>query len=298
MNRPVSSQSATTPLARAGPGLSAAARRARPPTHPCLGRSTLPTLAKRQGQHTRPLAAGTPDNASTTPNAPWQPPPPPLPDPFALPRTVHRDNLFAKLMIAYFAKRMAAQLGRATYPPGYDGFVDLSREIVRGRSAPEQRAAVAGVLASLLPPGGPARFRALFPLSKWSAEANAVFTMAGFKWLVGPMVVEETEVDFQGRAETWRSAVKIEKCRYLEEAGCAGLCVNLCQRPTQEFFADAFGLPLRMEPNFEDLSCVMKFGVPALPYGEDPAREQTCFQGQCPMAVPGGAPCPKIDAGE
>jgi len=200
-------------------------------------------------------------------------------------------------MIAYFAKRMASQLGRQDYPPGYDGFVELSREIVRGRSAAEQRDAVASVLASLLPPGGPARFRALFPLSRWSAEANAVFTMAGFKWLVGPMAVEETEVVFEGREEAWKSAVRIEKCRYLEEAGCAGLCVNLCQRPTQDFFADAFGLPLRMEPNFEDLSCVMRFGVPALSYEEDPVAKQTCFQGECPMAAPGEAPCPKIDAG-
>lgn len=201
-------------------------------------------------------------------------------------------------MIGYFAKRMAAQLGRESYAPGYDGFVELSREIVKGRNAPQQRAAVGEVLASLLPPGGPARFRALFPLSKWSAEANAVFTMAGFKWLVGPMTVEDTEVEFKGKVETWKSAVRIEKCRYLEEAGCAGLCVNLCQRPTQEFFADAFGLPLRMEPDFETLGCVMRFGVPAHPYGEDPVRDQPCFSGVCPMAAPGGAACPKIDAGE
>lgn len=35
----------------------------------------------------------------------------------------------------------------------------------------------------------------------------------------------------------------------------------LCaQRPTEEFFAEAFGLPLTMNPKFEDLSCEMIFG--------------------------------------
>ena len=32
------------------------------------------------------------------------------------------------------------------------------------------------------------------------------------------------------------------------------------QRPTEEFFGETFGLPLTMNPNFEDLSCEMVFG--------------------------------------
>ena len=33
------------------------------------------------------------------------------------------------------------------------------------------------------------------------------------------------------------------------------MCVNLCKAPTQEFFTHALGMPLTMEPNFEDYSC-------------------------------------------
>ena len=44
--------------------------------------------------------------------------------------------------------------------------------------------------------------------------------MAGFAWLVGPMEVRETEVTFKGNTETWKSAVHIKKCRYLETSGC------------------------------------------------------------------------------
>ena len=86
----------------------------------------------------------------------------------------------------------------------------------------------------------------------------------------------------------------IKKCRYLEASGCVGLCVNLCKRPTEAFFADAFGLPLTMVPNFEDLSCEMQFGVPAPAIEADSVYDQPCFSGQCSMAAPAG-PCPKID---
>ena len=123
-------------------------------------------------------------------------------------------------MISYFSKKMASQLGVSDKPrrEGYDGFVDLSKEIVRGRTSRQQRQTVADVLASLLPPGGPERFRKLFPFSRWSAEANAMFTMIGFGWLVGPMEVVDVEVTLPenwrgkegkpGDVQQWRSGVK------------------------------------------------------------------------------------------
>ena len=36
------------------------------------------------------------------------------------------------------------------------------------------------------------------------------------------------------------------RCRYLEETGCASICINSCKLPTQEFFARDMGLPLTM----------------------------------------------------
>lgn len=40
---------------------------------------------------------------------------------------------------------------------GYEGFVDVSKKIMQGRTAVEQRAVVRDVLLSLLPPGAPAQ---------------------------------------------------------------------------------------------------------------------------------------------
>lgn len=34
--------------------------------------------------------------------------------------------------------------------------------------------------------------------------------------------------------------------RYLAESGCAGMCVNLCKTPVQQFFTEELGMPLTM----------------------------------------------------
>jgi hypothetical protein len=126
-------------------------------------------------------------------------------------------------MLWYFSRTMSAQLGGAPYDGSYDGFVALSREITRGRSAKQQQDVVDGILGSLLPPQAPANFRKWFPLNRRNAEFNAWVTTLGFGWLVGPSEVVEVEVEFEGRPQTWRSGVKIEKCRYLENSGCVGM---------------------------------------------------------------------------
>lgn len=46
--------------------------------------------------------------------------------------------------------------GKLAKVEGYDGFVDVSKKVMQGRTALEQRLAVRQVLLSLLPPGAPA----------------------------------------------------------------------------------------------------------------------------------------------
>lgn len=202
-------------------------------------------------------------------------------------------------MIWYFSSVMSKQLGGAPFDGSWDGFVDLSREIMRGRNSKEQQETVAGVLAGLLPPQAPERFRRWFPLNKRNAEFNAFITVLGFAWLVGPSQLKEVEVEFEGRKEKWMSGVTIKKCRYLESSGCVGMCTNMCKLPTQRFFTDTFGLPLTMNPNFEDLSCEMIFGQAPPPIEEDKVYMQPCFATQCNLGTVSRKnlkePCPKID---
>lgn len=219
-------------------------------------------------------------------------------DPFATKEQYSDADPLSKFMIRYFSRVMSKQLGGKPYDGTYDGFVELSREIMRGRSTKEQQETVASVLSGLLPPQSPERFRKWFPLNRRNAEFNAWITTLGFTWLVGPSELTDVQVEFQGNQETWRSGVHIKKCRYLENSGCVGMCTNMCKIPTQRFFTDMFGLPLTMNPNFETLECDMIFGQAPKPLEEDEVYNQPCLR-VCNISSKTAAsserPCPKID---
>lgn len=161
-------------------------------------------------------------------------------------------------------------------PASYRGMIEVSRALMKGKTAAQQREAVVAGF-----PKVPPWFRALFPYTSWGAELNAAITPTFFSWLVGPMQRVEVELPDGTRQH---SGVHIQRCRYLAESGCAGMCVNLCKSPTQAFFSEQLGMPLTMEPNFEDFSCDMVFGRQPPPLENDVAAQQSCLAG-CPAAV-------------
>ena len=164
--------------------------------------------------------------------------PPPPPPPYE-----YRDSLsdiaFIALCRLSYGKLAGFQSDRS-WKEGdetYRGMVEVSRALMRKLpQASRQSAAVVAGFPRVAP-----WFRALFPYSSWGAELNARITPAFFGWLVGPAAVkEEPIVDFRGDAV--RSAVRIERCRYLAESGCVGMCVNLCRTPVQKFFGEELGV--------------------------------------------------------
>ncbi len=206
----------------------------------------------------------------------------------------YNDNLLDRLFIWLFSHKMARALGSGTQVEGYSGFVDLSKKIMQGRDAAQQQAVVAKVLQSLMPAPVLWIIRTVFSPTKLVCVLNAWFAAQMFEWLVGPCTVVETEVKgFDGVVRSQPSAVQIEKCRYLEESQCVGMCVNMCKLPTQAFFTQKFGIPLSMTPDFEDFSCQMVFGnVPTEP-SEDEALQQTCLQ-ECSAGSPDASACHKL----
>ncbi|XP_074591247.1 beta-carotene isomerase D27, chloroplastic isoform X1 [Curcuma longa] len=212
-------------------------------------------------------------------------------------KTQYKDGLFEKLFMSLFARKMEkfAAVGsekkqRAFWDMDYESFVDVSKRVMMGRSRKQQLEVVREVLLSMLPPGAPAQFRKLFPPTRWAAEFNAALTVPFFHWLVGPSEVIEVEVN----GVKQRSGVLIKKCRYLENSGCVGMCVNMCKLPTQDFFTNDFGLPLTMNPNFEDMSCEMVYGRVPPPIEEDAASKQPCYADICSMASLSSPSCPKL----
>jgi hypothetical protein len=284
---------------------------------------TPPCSSSKSAEKTTPLLQTT----GTTPTPPQKPP-----DPWRdAPPTEYADSWLDTLLIGLFTRKLAAAagvpatLGPAGTPVVYSDFVRVARDdiMARSRLSPrQQRSMVLKVLLSLMPPGLPALFRALFPPTRMSAELNARVAAATFRWLVGDMELREGEVVISGdgggvggggghqeegggagqagagttgpTTRLQRSVVHIKRCRFLEQSGCAGACVQMCKLPTQEFFAREFGLPLTMTPNFEDLSCDMVFGQAAPSAEEDPALRQPCFRVACPTAVPSAPACPQV----
>ncbi|KAJ3690622.1 hypothetical protein LUZ61_019786 [Rhynchospora tenuis] len=210
-------------------------------------------------------------------------------------KTEYKDGWFEKAFMSLFARKMEKFASGGDSKKGfwdwdYESFVDVSRRVMIGRNRLQQQEVVREVLLSMLPPGAPAQFRKLFPPTKWAAEFNASLTVPFFHWLVGPSEVIEVEVN----GEKQRSGVRITKCRYLENSGCVGMCVNMCKIPTQDFFTSEFGLPLTMNPNFEDMSCEMIYGQVPPPFEEDPASKQSCYATFCSMAKPSSDVCHKL----
>ncbi|XP_022145266.1 beta-carotene isomerase D27, chloroplastic isoform X1 [Momordica charantia] len=213
-------------------------------------------------------------------------------------KTKYSDGAFEKVFMTLFAGKMEKfskeekKKGKWWDLYDYESFVDASKRVMQGRNRVQQQQVVRQVLLSMLPPGAPAQFRKLFPPTKWACEFNASITVPFFQWLVGPSEVVEVEVD----GIKQRSGVHIKKCRYLENSGCVGMCVNMCKIPTQDFFTNEFGLPLTMNPNFEDMSCEMIYGQVPPRFEEDPVSNQPCYTNLCSLANPSASLCPKLQA--
>ncbi|MEB3293150.1 MAG: DUF4033 domain-containing protein [Synechococcales bacterium] len=212
-----------------------------------------------------------------------------------LEKSVYNDTLFDRLFIGLFSRKIASAVGKKPKLQGYDGFVELSQQIMQGRNAEEQQQVVAVVLQSLIPAPVLWVVRRLFSPTQVVCELNAWFATLLFEWLVGPCEVRTAEVpDQDGQPRSQNSMVYIKKCRYLEQSGCVGMCINMCKLPTQKFFTEDFGIPLTMTPNFEDLSCEMVFGQMPVPLEQEAIYHQACLTDRCSMASAIAPACPKL----
>jgi hypothetical protein len=80
----------------------------------------------------------------------------------------------APKQVLYELRNLRDLLVGREYGRGYDGFVELSHAMVKGRDARGQQLAVLSVLRSLMPDLAAERFRRWFPLSqaRWPADGR------------------------------------------------------------------------------------------------------------------------------
>ena len=162
--------------------------------------------------------------------------------------------------------------------PGFDGMLRELRDYQRRTSVTEQIACSLSCQETL---GGPipAAFKAIWSRTEWAPAILAWFTKLLLPFLVGDM-----ELTQRAPGDPRAGGVRIERCRVLDESGCSGLCLNMCKRPTEQFFAESWGTPVAMHPNLETGECQLSFGVVPLPLDDDPSIAKGCLAG-CPLSL-------------
>ncbi|CAH2039058.1 unnamed protein product [Thlaspi arvense] len=189
----------------------------------------------------------------------------------------NEDNFLSKTAINYLSKTLQDTAGisnSSSKKTGYDSLVDTATRVASNLDTKQQHELVLVALDRAFPTVILSFIKMVLPPSKLSRELFALFTTIFFAWLVGPSEVMETEVN--GRKE--KSVVFIEKCRFLEQTNCVGMCTHLCKIPSQVFIKNSLGMPIYMMPDFNDLSCKMMFGQDPPEIKDDPVMKQPCFQ--------------------
>lgn len=176
-----------------------------------------------------------------------------------------------------FVRRTLATLMTPVLPPFYRLFM-AGMVPSRQRGDPQWLEDAVQRVAELLPEG---RFRERLQqpgtqLGPWfyAPALTSVVTPPLLNFLVGP-----SRTNY--RSDGQPGGLVVERCKFLQESACKGLCLHQCKLPAQQFFADTLGVPLTVEPNFSTQECQWSWGQVPLPHDEDPAYPQGCLVG-CP----------------
>ena len=107
---------------------------------------------------------------------------------------------------------------------------------------------------------------------------------------------DESSLPLMGEAPGYRQGVLLERCRVLEEGGCASVCLNVCKVPTQNFFNE-IGLDVELRPDYETFECRFVYGKKPPEMNEDPAFDTPCFA-QCPISKMNGVETGSVERGK
>lgn len=164
---------------------------------------------------------------------------------------------------------------------------DTLRDLMTPLLPPVYRLFMSGIVprrvADRLPPSAVAWIQAVgnphpnegdlqFGPVPYAPYLTTVITPLFFQFLVGPSHPN-------ARKDGQPGGLVVEKCKFLQESGCKGMCLHICKLPTQQFFRDELGMALTVSPNFETQECQWSFGEEPLPPNEDPNFPRGCLVG-------------------
>ena len=180
--------------------------------------------------------------------------------------------------LAAFRWQLQVQTGCRSAAPGFDGMLDELRQYQATHTVAEQAECSDRIMRALV---GPIPF--LYRLI-WSSTPFGPAILAWFTQLLLPFLVGDMTLTSRAHADARAGGVLVKRCKVLDESGCAGLCLHMCKLPTERFFAESWGTPVAMAPNFETGECQLSFGVERTPLADDPSVPRGCLSG-CPLSM-------------
>mmetsp|Transcript_3989 Transcript_3989/g.9508 ORF Transcript_3989/g.9508 Transcript_3989/m.9508 type:complete len:402 (+) Transcript_3989:159-1364(+) len=215
----------------------------------------------------------------------------PLVDDCELEPMKYKDNILDVVLLSIFRKLVTENTNGVTSDKkGIEGLLEQGRTFMLqpGQTAEAQHKMVRDTLAGLMTPVLPPFYRifmsGIVPNvgSQWDGKQigpwfyapwlTTIVTPTFFGFLVGPSYPNR-------RKDGQLGGLVVEKCKFLQESGCKGLCLHQCKLPAQEFFQDNLGLSLTVSPNFVTQECQWSFGETPLPPSEDPSFPTGCLVG-------------------
>ena len=203
----------------------------------------------------------------------------------------YQDSILDKLLLKIFRNLVKQNTGGvASDKAGIDGLLEQGRSYMLqpGQTAEAQHKMVRETLRGLMTPVLPPFYRIFMSgivpnlgtdldgkqFGPWfyAPFLTSFVTPTFFGFLVGPSYPNR-------RKDGQLGGLVVEKCKFLQESGCKGLCLNQCKLPAQQFFKDELGLPLTVSPNFVTQECQWSFGEEPLPPSEDPSFPKGCLVG-------------------
>lgn len=203
----------------------------------------------------------------------------------------YQESVLDKILLSVFRKLVTKNTGGVTSDKdGILGLLEQGRSfMLQSNQTPEAQHkmvydTLGGLMTPLLPPfyrifmsgivpklGTEFDGKQLGPLF-YAPWLTSFVTPTFFGFLVGPSRPNR-------RKDGQPGGLVVEKCKFLQESGCKGLCLHQCKLPAQQFFAEKLGLPLTVQPNFVLQECQWSFGETPVPVVEDPSFPKGCLSG-------------------
>ena len=204
---------------------------------------------------------------------------------------VFNDSILDVILLKIFRSLVEKNTdGVCSEKKGIEGLLEQGRMFMLqpGMTADKQHKMVYDTLGGLMTPILPPFYRifmsGIIPklgtnfdgkqIGPWfyASYLTTIVTPTFFGFLVGPSRPNR-------RKDGERGGLIVEKCKFLQESGCKGLCLNQCKLPAQMFFKEELGLDLTVSPNFATQECQWSFGEVPLSPGEDPSFPSGCLKG-------------------